>query len=206
MGHLVKAFGPVVPAAALDVGERLQALVSQAEEHAAALLAAARAEADAIRDEARRAGETEGRARAEAELLELQLAARREAERIRVEALPGAHALAARMAQKIVGRAIDLDPGVMAEIAAQALAAARARAGLVVLRVNPEDLAMIEVQRPRLLAALTHAVELRVVADATVTRHGCVVDSPAGRLDARLETQLAALERVAFAPPAGREG
>jgi len=206
MGHLVKAFGPVVPAAALDVGERLQALVSQAEEHAAALLAAARAEADAIRAEARRAGETEGRARAEAELLELQLAARREAERIRVEALPGAHALAARMAQKIVGRAIDLDPGVMAEIAAQALAAARARAGLVVLRVNPEDLAMIEVQRPRLLAALTHAVELRVVADATVTRHGCVVDSPAGRLDARLETQLAALERVAFAPPAGREG
>ena len=206
MGHLVKAFGPVVPAAALDVGERLQALVSQAEEHAAALLAAARAEADAIRAEARRAGETEGRARAEAELLELQLAARREAERIRVEVLPGAHALAARMAQKIVGRAIDLDPGVMAEIAAQALAAARARAGLVVLRVNPEDLAMIEVQRPRLLAALTHAVELRVVADATVTRHGCVVDSPAGRLDARLETQLAALERVAFAPPAGREG
>jgi flagellar biosynthesis/type III secretory pathway protein FliH len=207
MGHLVKAFGPVVPAAALDVGARLEALVAQAEQQAAALVAAARAEADAIREQARRAGEAEGRARGEAEILEAQLAARRDAERIRSEALPAAQALAARMAQKIVGRAVALDARAMAEIAAQALTAARARAGLVVLRVHPEDLTMIEAQRPQLVARLAEAVELRVVADATVTRYGCIVDSPAGRLDARLETQLAALERAAFAsPPAGREG
>jgi len=207
MGHLVKAFGPVVPAAALDVGARLQALVAEAERQAAALVAAARAEADAIRAEARRAGEAEGRARAEAEILEAQLAARSEAERVRAEALPGARALAARMAQKIVGRVVELDPRAMAEIAAQALAAARARAGLVVLRVHPEDRASIEAQRPQLVARLAKAVELRLVADPTVSRYGCIVDSPAGRLDARLETQLAALERAAFAsPPPGQEG
>ncbi|HEY8925005.1 MAG TPA: FliH/SctL family protein [Polyangia bacterium] len=207
MGHLVKAFGPVVPAAALDVGTRLQALVAEAERQAAALVAAARAEAEEIRAEARRAGEAEGRARVEAEILEVQLAARSEAERIRAEALPGAQALAARMAQKIVGRAVELDPRAMAEIAAQALAAARARAGVVVLRVHPEDRAMLEAQRPHLVARLAKAVELRVVADATVSRHGCIVDSPAGRLDARLETQLAALERAAFASlPPGHEG
>jgi len=204
----VKAFGPLVPAGALDVGARLQALVTQAEQEAAALLAAARAEADEIRAEARRAGEAEGRAQAEAEILELQLAARSEAERVRAEALPGAQALAARMAQKIVGRAVELDPRAMAEIAAQALAAARARSGLVVLRVHPDDRATIEAQRPQLMARLAQAIELRVVADAMVSRYGCIVDSPAGRLDARLETQLAALERAAFAssPPTGREG
>jgi len=199
MGHLVKAFGPVVPAAALDAGARVQALLAQAELQAAALVAAARAEADAIREDARRAGE--------AEILAVQVAARLEAERIRAEALPGAQALAARMAQKIVGRAVALDPPVMAEIAAQALEAARARAGRLVLRVHPEDLATIEGQRPRLAARLAEGVELRVVADPTVSRHGCIVDSPAGRLDARLETQLAVLERAVFAPPpAGREG
>lgn len=198
MGHLIKSFGRVVPAAALDAHERAQAMIAEAERQAAAVLGAARAEASEIVASAR--------SRAEAEVLELQLAARREAERVRADAVPGAQALAARMARKIVGRAVELEPHVMAEIAAQALAAARARTGAVVLRVHPDDLATLQAERPQLAARLAKAVELRVVADATVSRHGCVVDSPAGRLDARLETQLAALERAAFASGTGPEG
>jgi len=34
------------------------------------------------------------------------------------------------------------------------------------------------------------------VADASVGRNGCVVETPVGRLDARLQTQLDALERA----------
>src|SRR4051812_22209189 len=203
MGYLVKSFGRVVPAAALDAHTVAQALIARAERDAAALRGEARAEAEAIRQAARRAGEEAGRAAAEAEFTTVLLGARQEAERIRSEAQPGARALAARMAEKIVGRAIAADPLVMAEIAGQALSAARARSGPLTLRVHPDDLATLQAERPVLAARLAKAVELRLVADAAVARHGCVVESASGRLDARLATQLAALERAAFGMDSG---
>jgi flagellar biosynthesis/type III secretory pathway protein FliH len=102
------------------------------------------------------------------------------------------------MAEKIVGQAAALDPTLVAAIAARALEAARAGAGTVLLRVHPDDLAAVEAARPALAARLAAAAVLKIVADPTVDRAGCVVDTAAGRLDARLATQLAALERAVF--------
>jgi flagellar biosynthesis/type III secretory pathway protein FliH len=105
---------------------------------------------------------------------------------------------------------VTLAPEVMGEIVAQALAASRARAGAVVVRVHPEDLAAVEKERPRWAARLSAAADVRVAADPAVGRHGCVVETPVGRLDARLGAQLDALERAisrSDAPaPSGREG
>jgi type III secretion protein L len=42
---------------------------------------------------------------------------------------------------------------------------------------------------------------LRVAADPSVARGGCLVQSDVGALDARVETQLAAIERALKAPP-----
>lgn len=198
MGHLVQRFGRVIPAAVVDADAEARSLVAEARRQAEALRAAARAEADELRAEARRAGEAEGRALAEAAFTTLLLDARAEAERVRRAALPAAQVLAVRMAEKIVGHAVTVEPAVMADIARQALEAVRARAGTVTLRVHPDDWAAVEAARPALAARVSRAVELRVAPDPAVGRHGCVVESAAGRLDARLGTQLAALERAAF--------
>jgi flagellar biosynthesis/type III secretory pathway protein FliH len=144
------------------------------------------------RAEAWRRGLEEGRAEAAAMLV----AARAEAERLLAEARPVALAVAGKMAERIVGRAVELDAGVMAEIAGEALAACRPRAGAVRLRVHPEDLAAVGRRRAALLARLAEGAALEVIADEAVGRAGCVVDTPVGRVDARLETQLAALERA----------
>jgi flagellar biosynthesis/type III secretory pathway protein FliH len=96
-----------------------------------------------------------------------------------------------------------MDPAALANIAVEALAAARARSGLVLLRVHPDDLTAINAARPALAARIAAAVELRAIADPAVGRGGCVVETPAGRLDARLETQLAALEQAVFGPGTG---
>jgi flagellar biosynthesis/type III secretory pathway protein FliH len=104
--------------------------------------------------------------------------------------------LARKMAEKIVGRAVELDPSVMGDIAAQALSACRSRGGSVLLRVHPDDVAAVESARPMLLGRIAEAADVRVVVDASVGRLGCVVETPAGRLDARLQTQLDALERA----------
>jgi len=198
MGHLVQRFGRVVPAEVVDAGAEAQALLSEARRQAEALVAAARGQADELRAEARRAGEAEGRETAEAAFTTMLVEARAEAERMRRAALPAAQTIAVRMAEKIVGRVIALDATAMSDIARQALEAVRARSGAVALRVHPDDWAAIETARPALAARLAKAVELRVIPDAAVGRYGCVVESTAGRLDARLETQIAALERAAF--------
>jgi len=102
--------------------------------------------------------------------------------------------LARKMAERIVGRAVEIDPAVMGEIAAQALAAMRSRPGALVLRVHPEDLEAVERTRKDWLRALGAAADVRIIADPSVGRCGCVVDTKAGRLDARLQSQLDALE------------
>jgi flagellar biosynthesis/type III secretory pathway protein FliH len=128
------------------------------------------------------------------EITALLAAARADAESVRARAKDAAVVLARRMAEKIVGHAVDLDPALMGDIVAQALAASRAKAGAVVLRVHPDELPDVEAARARW--GRNGALVVRVVADASVGRHGCVVETPIGRVDARLEAQLDALERA----------
>jgi len=61
----------------------------------------------------------------------------------------------------------------------------------------------VEARRAALEAGAP-AATLELVADEAVGRHGCVIETPQGRVDARLETQLAALERALTA--GGRRG
>jgi flagellar assembly protein FliH len=139
-----------------------------------------------------------------AEVTRLLVSARVEAEAERAAAKEAALVLARKMAEKIIGRAVALDPAVMGEIAGQALAASRVRGGAVVLRVHPDDLAAVERTRPEWLARVAAGANVRVVADESVGRHGCVVETPVGRLDARLETQLDALESALRGSGLGR--
>jgi flagellar biosynthesis/type III secretory pathway protein FliH len=206
VGRILKSAGRIVPAEVLD-----------AKEQAGAILSAARARADELRREveadrlvARREGYADGRAAAAAELTEILAGAALEAARVRASVEPSALRLAARLAakmtEKLVGRAIDATPGLLAELAEQALVASRARAGVVRLRVHPEDRAVLagDEARRRLLARLEAGAELQLHDDPAVGRHGCVVETATVRLDARLDTQLAALER-ALASEAGRD-
>jgi flagellar biosynthesis/type III secretory pathway protein FliH len=139
-----------------------------------------------------------------AEVTELLVAARVAAEEERAAAKHAALALALKMAEKIVGRAVALDPSVMGEIAGQALAASHARVGAVVLRVHPDDLVAIEQTRAQWLRRIASTASVRVVADASVGRDGCVVETPVGRLDARLQTQLDALASAVRGAGPGR--
>jgi type III secretion protein L len=203
---LVKRFGRVVPAPILDARAQASAIQTAARAQADALLESARAEVEDLRAEARRTGMAVGRAEAAAEMTTMLVEARAEVERLRAAAVPAARMLAVRMAERIVGRAVELDPSTLADIAASALDAARVREGVVLLRVHPDDRDALETARPALAARLAAAVELRLVADPAVSRMGCIVETPVGRLDARLETQLQALERAAFGEDARTRG
>ena len=141
------------------------------------------------------AGHAEGAALAAVQAAVILGEARAEAARALAAVTPTAIALAAKMAEKIVGRAVALDEGVLADIAAEALATCRTDVAALRIRVHPDQIAAIQQRRDR-LAARAPGAAIDVVADEAVGLHGCVIDTPRGRVDARLETQLAALERA----------
>jgi flagellar biosynthesis/type III secretory pathway protein FliH len=191
VGRIIKGFGHVVPKAVLDARGEAAALLARARAEAEAM----RADLSAAREAARREGLEAGRAEGVAEAAVTLAAARTEAARLTEEAAAAAIALATKMAEKIVGRAVALSPETMADIAGEALAACRPGAGTVRVRVHPEDLPAVEARR-EVLATRAPAAALELIADETVGRSGCVIETPQGRVDARLETQLAALERA----------
>jgi flagellar biosynthesis/type III secretory pathway protein FliH len=84
----------------------------------------------------------------------------------------------------------------MADIAGAALAACRPRGESVRLRVHPDDAPALADRVQALAERLPAPGALALVTDESVGRYGCVVETALGRVDARLETQLAALERA----------
>ncbi len=168
-GKLIKGAGALIPAAVFD----------------------ARREAEALRAEAR----AQGLEAARAEATGLVVRALVDAARVRADAAGDLTALARRIAEKLLGRELALRPDAVADVARLALAEARGAHELVV-RAHPDDLAALEAARPRLRAELALVPEVRLHPDPSVGRGGCIVETESGSVDARLETQLDAIERA----------
>lgn len=158
----------------------------------------AREEAERLRAQAM----AEGRERGLAAVTELLVSARASASRARAAAEGDLRVLAVRVAEKILGRELSLRPEAVVDVAAQALDAAGA-AGQVLLRCHPDDLAALERGRPRLLERCRRAQAVHVRADAGVPRGGCIVETELATIDARLSTQLDAIERALRGDDAG---
>jgi flagellar biosynthesis/type III secretory pathway protein FliH len=183
--------GRRIPAAEQAERDRAAAVRAEAEASAAATRAAAEADRERVRAEAAEAGLAEGLARAAATLA----AAAAERDR-RLAALEGEIVtLAVEIARRILGRELALDPGAVRELAARALAEARGRRD-VALRVNPADAARLRADAPRLAALAGAPGPLALREDPAIPEGGVLVETEAGRVDARIETQLAALERA----------
>jgi flagellar biosynthesis/type III secretory pathway protein FliH len=194
MGLIVRSRSRVVPAVVVAAEEQAKAILARAEAEAQASterLAAARAEAVAA---GRAEGVRQGREEGHAEALGILAAARAQGLAEHRKHREAGIAIGRKMAEKILGRALALDPSIIAELAEQAILASRPRGGPVVVHAHPEDVAALTHARQAWLASLAAVTDIRVVPEAGLERGSCVVETPVGRLDARLATQLDALE------------
>jgi flagellar assembly protein FliH len=93
------------------------------------------------------------------------------------------------IAQKVIHRNIRSDDTAIqgAVLSALNLAAEKSKA---TLRVNPEDFDYVEELRPEFFAAVKELKALTITSDPSITRGGCLLESPYGDVDARVETQL----------------
>jgi flagellar assembly protein FliH len=64
------------------------------------------------------------------------------------------------------------------------------------LRVNPNDMELIETVKPGFFAEFKELKHLSVTPDASITRGGCMLESPCGDVDGRIETQLDEIRQV----------
>lgn len=170
----------------VSVRDALQSALARSEE----IVEAARIEAEEIREEARKDGRVAGYEEVIVELSRV----RQEAAQLQQDAEKDMLDLAFKVAERVLGRAIEMDPDVVVDVVAKSLEHARERSSVVV-RVNPADLPMVESSLGR-LQAVVEGARLYIEPDDQVARGGCVIDTEAGRIDAQLDVQLEAMRRA----------
>ncbi|WP_210493813.1 FliH/SctL family protein [Patulibacter sp. SYSU D01012] len=163
-------------------------------------LAAARDEAERIREEARAEGFAAGQAQGRAEALE-QLApaaatladalggARRDALRAADALEREAVELAILLAEKVVAATVLHEPERVLDVVRGALRGVVDR-GRVSVHVHPDDVALVRGAMGELLDELGGVERCDVVAERRVTRGGAIVRTTDGELDVRLEAKL----------------
>jgi flagellar biosynthesis/type III secretory pathway protein FliH len=181
----------IVEAPIYDAKLEAERLVSESRAEAERMLAEAEAEAERLRSKA----VAEGRERGLGAVSELLVGARAAAARSRAGAGDELKTLAVRIAEKLLGRELALRPDAVTDVVAEALRHA-GDPREVVLRVSPEDLAALERGKPRLVERCRSARLVAFRADEAVGRGGCIVETELGVVDARLSTQLDAIERA----------
>jgi len=161
-----------------------------------AALAAAEADADTLRAEAREQGLREGREEAMVALTPALEALAQAAEAVqadqhaRAERLE-AHAvdLALFLAEKVIGGAVSVQPELVVEAVRGALRGIVDRERVTVL-VHPEDLDLVRDAMDAMRATLGGIEHCEVQAERRVSRGGAVVRTSDGDVDARVETKL----------------
>ncbi len=195
-----------------------------AEELRARILREAEAEAEAIRESARREAEKirrqaeeETAARREEFAAEARREGREEAEREKQKHLKQLDTLLARLAtvyqccrrdyekelvdlalncaRRLVNREIERDTTVILDCIEEVFAESNLR-GEITLRLNPEDIAIVEERREQLLTDFPGLEKLRLEAGSGIERGGCLLESPLGRIDATLAGKFEELQHL----------
>lgn len=162
--------------------ERARGIVREAEAHAA----------DALR-QAERQGLERGLAQAASRALHVA----EDAARVDTQALSRVIEISRMLSERVLGRALELDPALLGELALAALKEARVAAA-VTFQCHPDDAATIEDAFTR---AGISASAVKVVAQPQLSRGDFRLHSAAGVLEASLGSRLDLLCRALLEAP-----
>lgn len=181
----------VQPIAVRAAHEEARAIVEQARSEARAIIEEAQAHAQRSVAEA-----VERASIAAREQVVAQLAASLvRAERALAVTERDVIALALEVARTVLGREAESSPSFIEAVARRSLQRVR-RARAVVLRVHRDDLSLARERVREWLAPGAEPSVLDVLEDDSVERGGVVVECDLGRIDGRIESQLAAIGRA----------
>ncbi len=136
---------------------------------------------------------------------EVLSAAYREKERIIAEAEPFLVELSMEIAKKVIGDAVNASPETTLDMVRRVLRRSRVH-GEITVCVNHRYFDYIQEHRTQLLELLDGQAELSVFPDHTVQEGGCIIRTPLGSVDARIDTQLTEIKQVLLDIARGSEG
>jgi len=190
-GGASPAPGRVIKQDVMAAREEGKHLLDSARDEAARLLEAARLEAEELRESARQQGYEDGIAR----LNELALRFQETHDRLLEESRGELIRLGVRVAEKILGRELEVNEEALTDLVIRAIRGIR-HERRIQIRVAPEDMERARAGHPRLLAEVGAGREIEFREDASIKAGGCIVETDLGIIDARLDTQLRVLERA----------
>jgi type III secretion protein L len=173
---------------ALSSAERI---VEEARQRAREIVEKAQADQAAIREQSGREGYEEGLR----QLNEVISDAKRKYGKILEGAETELLKLSLKIAERIVGKALELDRSILLDIIHKAIQSLKYQKEIRI-RIHPDDVAYLKDQKMQLYAMLGESKEIEVVEDPLVGKGGCIIDTEIGTIDARLETQLKVMERT----------
>ena len=177
----------------VNVKKQGEEIITAAEEHAADQEVAAAAKGV---EEGRTRGYQDGRAEMERLIGRLHtiiakiLARRREILNSAEQQVVQLVLLVARKVVKVVSAEYD---GVVRHNIAAALRKLRTNADIVI-RVNTEDLELTTQNKKEFIALAEKVGNITIAEDSSIARGGCIIETDIGEIDARIDSQLRAIE------------
>ncbi len=103
--------------------------------------------------------------------------------------------LAIAVARKVIGHELATNPDTIVDIVKRAIQKVTDREELTI-RVNPDNLDCAINSQDEITQSVKGVRKLKILSDPTVSLGGCVVESPNGTVDARMERQLNEIEQA----------
>ena len=172
-------------------------LLQKAQKEAESILQKAEEAAEKQRQNGYDTGYQEGLA----QTTELLMKARLEQEQFLKNANRDLMDLAFKIAEKIIGKQLEIDPDTIISIVKQAMQTVRQTKQLTI-RVHPDDAKRLKANEEELQEALGRQRFLDVVEDRKVQPGGCIIESEIGTVEAQLSTQLERLKKILLQPKA----
>lgn len=208
------ALPEAMPLSLDDLRAEVKAVLAEAQADAAETMADAHVQAAALREaawqEGLHAGRAEARMQVEAEM-QAEWAAHKEALREEIDTLtrqigearevlwrqqePEMVALALDIAKQVVKTEITQNPAVVKAVLSNALRRLTDKENVRV-RVSVGDAPRVKEMRQDLLEVVDGLRHLEILDDRRVGDGGCVIETNAGSIDAKIETQMAEVARA----------
>jgi len=99
------------------------------------------------------------------------------------------------ISEQVILRSLEVNPEILLSLIENALQAS-VQADSYRIRVSPQDLELVNQQKPLFLASISSMKNISITADAEITPGGCRVESDFGDVDATIETQLEQIRKV----------
>ncbi|MFH2045473.1 MAG: FliH/SctL family protein [Pseudomonadota bacterium] len=93
------------------------------------------------------------------------------------------------VAEKVIGYQVELNDAVIRNTVINAINMATEKQSIR-LKVNPEDFEYIDNLRPEIFQRFNELASVEIISNPAIKRGGCLLETPCGDVDARMETQL----------------